>query len=153
MKKLKLKVGAVAFITGGALLMALPFMAAWRQCVSDGGRWELGWGNCTVTVTDHDDGTKTAQGSGGPCGSLSWEKGDYCKEPNDPAITYVTCEKDPDIPATQVYRSEGICHYQIVSGEGGSSFAPYCSINISYPSSETKMKGACTETQHAPPDL
>lgn len=167
MKKLMLKVGAIASVAVGVSLMALPTWAAWSVCVdpaaSDPDQFHprTDWGNCGMTEqrTLNSDGTTTytVTATGGACGASRVPKGKYCSSQG----TGIRCTTLPTRTAN-LSRSDGRCelayydintHQYIPTGEtyveqGGSGpvVSEGCAAGAWYDSSETVQIGDCSDT-------
>jgi hypothetical protein len=113
MKKLTLKLGAIASIAVGASLMALPTLAAWRACIrasnpewpADPYRPEVSSGNCDYKITHYSDGSALFEPTGGQCSSKRVPYGYYCA-PDEEGHRTCTSLPNEQVP---IERQEGNC--------------------------------------------
>lgn len=126
MKKVALKLGAVACVGFGISLMAMPSPAVWEACRSDGGYHPpTSWSGCYV---DNGPGTPIGGECAGPCGQRRIPKGSYCADAGKDA--YTKCEKltpgpviDPDGKSVPIERYQGGCESKYIKFPGNTDHA------------------------------
>ncbi len=144
MKKLLMRGSAVIAVGLGAWLVAVPVLAAYHKCITDGdelGPHEEHWG-CEFT------NPATHSGCGGDCGGKKWERGYYCADGGN----QTQCIEKPS-QEVKVERCSGNCYVHTVPA--GDAVATTCRCNVTinwYLSSEKEWAGRCAtvSAQSAP---
>lgn len=155
MKNVFFKIGAIASLSTGAVLVAQPVFATWEKCITDGGfQTPTTYSTCSYSTTI-DAAQTTTYTATGTCGGRQVPKGSYCAEQTQSATTCTPLD-DKSVP---VQRSQGTCMLQAtIAGGTWTGFVaevergapPITVSSVCVPgtfrdsSSETAMVGNCS---------